>query len=582
MKFLEKFIIIILSACLLLTGCKKAGFLDITPDGRISLDDVFADQLKTESYLNTAYQYLPWGGVYYLYYAMLAAFTDDAWSSDAPSITWAPAYLWYQGSLTPSNNPFDAGSFPANDINRYDRNWSGIRTANTFLANIDRANVTDPDLKQRMKGEAWTLRAYYYFHLIRKYGGMPIISQPLPASYNFDTLERQSYEDCTNFIVQYCDSAIANPSLPWRNTTSADAGRFTKAVAYALKSEALLFAASPLWNSSNDMARWQEAAEASNEALKALTSQGYALYPNYEQYFYISPDYSASPNDKETIYAHMFYGAQYPFNMLMFRMQSCLNADKAGSCPSQELVDSYDMANGQEAILGYSDADQLQPIINPASGYDDADPYKNRDPRFYATVWYNNEYYGVLNGQDYYIESYIGGSAGISDIRQRTHTGYYLRKYRDPQVTTTSAGNESFREFRLAEIYLNYAEAENEAVGPTADVYNAVNKIRERAGMPDLPGGLSQDDMRERIHRERRVELPYEEKRFYDVRRWKILDKVDKVATGMAWTKNANGTFTNKRIVVGHKNSWADKYLIFPIPIGEISKMPAFTQNPGW
>lgn len=118
--------------------------------------------------------------------------------------------------------------------------------------------------------------------------------------------------------------------------------------------------------------------------------------------------------------------------------------------------------------------------------------------------------------------------------------------------------------------------------GPTEDVYKAVNAIRRRVGMPDLPLGLSAVEMRERIRRERRVELAFEEKRFWDVRRWKILGETDRLTTGMAWTKVADNEYTNQRIVVATRNSWEDKYLIFPIPVLELSRLPQFEQNPGW
>ena len=165
-----------------------------------------------------------------------------------------------------------------------------------------------------------------------------------------------------------------------------------------------------------------------------------------------------------------------------------------------------------------------------------------------------------------------------------TVTGYYLRKFIDPKIPVWQDKNARWKKFRLAEVYLNYAEAENEANGPTAEAYDAINIIRARVGMPELPTGLTKDQLRERIRRERRVELAIEEHRFWDVRRWKILDKTDKVVTGMEITRNANNTFTYKRFVSQRRNAWAEKYLLFPIPIGDASNVPDFTknQNPGW
>ena len=258
-----------------------------------------------------------------------------------------------------------------------------------------------------------------------------------------------------------------------------------------------------------------------------------------------------------------------------------VGAALAGATPSQELVDSYEMANGEIAITGYSDADHLQPIINPASGYDEMQPYKDRDPRFYASVWYNQAYYGIIYGTPHYVESYIGGSDGLAQLRQRTHNGYYLRKFNDPDLRLGNVGNVLWKKFRLAEIYLNYAEAENEASGATPAVYEAVNTVRARVQMPSLPSGLTKEEMRERIRRERRVEMAFEEQRFWDVRRWKILDQTDRHTTGMAWTKQGND-FTHQRIVVDRRVVWADKYLIFPIPLNELNRLPAFRQNPGW
>src|SRR5690606_21756207 len=132
----------------------------------------------------------------------------------------------------------------------------------------------------------------------------------------------------------------------------------------------------------------------------------------------------------------------------------------------------------------------------------------------------------------------------------------------------------TYKQFRLAELYLNLAEAENEANGPTDIAYEAVNKVRERAGMPDFPAGLSKEEFQKRIRRERRVEFALEENRFYDVKRWKILADVGKVTTGMEWTRDEDGSLTNRRIVTIRRNSWTDKYLLFPIPLGETVKMP--------
>lgn len=557
--------------------------LDITPDGRLNLEDTFSETETTLSYLNTTYDHIPRYGTRYFFYAMLAGITDNGYDADVVeggAGVMAPS--WYDGGLTPTNNPINN---PGWNSYFYDQWWQGIRKANVFLAYIDEATLNQEreSERPRLKAEAKVLRAYFYLELIKEYGGMPVIDEQLPPDFDYSTLERDSFDAVVQFIVKNCDEALAEPALPWRITQENEAGRFTKAIAHAIKSEALLYNASPLWNPENDQSRWEAAAAASGEALDALSANGYELYPDYGEYFLRSADYSGNPSDRETIFE-----ITGPMDLIAHINQlptPGLPQFKAGTTPSQELVDAYDMqSTGEPAIIGYEDEDHLQPIVNPSSGYDPENPYEDRDPRFYATVWYNGALFGDVGGMSAHtLEIYDGGIEEIrADDRRYTNTGYYLRKFVDPQVRTATGGQSTFKRFRLAEIYLNYAEAANEANGPTGEVYDAVNTVRARVNMPGLPTGLSRDEMRERIRNERRVELAMEEHRFWDVRRWSILDQTDKVVTGMRWTQAAGDSFTGERFVVDRKNSWEDKYLIFPIPLSELSKMESFEQNPGW
>lgn len=574
-------------AMVLTAGCGNDP-LDIMPDGRLTLDEVFADEMMAAEYLNTVYDNLNHYGTAYDYWTMLAGYSDEAHDNDFPQDMGRAPSRWYNGELRPNWNPMDipgtvGNNSPESNGHYYRKSWAAIRQTNVFLANIAKTNFTNPNVKLRLIAEAKTLRGFFYLELIKMYGGMPVVSEPFSESFKFEELRRQSFADCVDFIKQNCDEAIAETQFPLRITTEPERGRFTKAVAHAIRSQALLFAASPLWNTDNDAGRWEAAAAASRASLDALTSSGFALHPSYETYFFSRSDLNNSPSDKETIYEIKPYRA-HEFSHLMFRMHAIptLGGDKAGCSPSQELVDAYEMSNGEPAILGYYDEDHLRPIINAGSGYSEANPYLNRDPRFYATVWYNNAYYGEINGRPYHIQSYLGGADGISNLMQRTKNGYYLRKFRNPAQLDPNTGTALFKKYRLGEIYLNFAEAANEASGPTAEVYSAINTVRGRVGMPDLPEGLTKDQMRERIHRERRVELAFEEHRIWDVRRWKILDQTDKLTTGIEWTRNADATFTGKRIVAGRRKSWTDNHLIIPIPLSELILMPLWEQNPGW
>lgn len=580
---MKRVIIILLLANTLfvIPSCKKDP-LDITPDGRISIEQVFKEDILIGAYVNSIYGYIRLYGSAYFPNTMLASFCDDAHDSDDPQDAWSNTSQWYGGMLTTTYNPLDAGTRRDYNIKwngqYYEDGWAAIRKANIFLTEIQKANMADASVKARLTAEVKILRAFFYLEMIKMYGGMPIIKERIPDDFDYTTLKRNSFAECAAFIASECDAALTESNLPYRITIEGERGRFTKAIALAVKSEALLFSASKLWNPNNDIEKWKLAATAAKEALDACLANGYKLYPNYEAYFYGS---SSNSDDKETIFEIKSPDAVWQGNLFFLHGIPSVDAAKAGATPTQELVDSYDMANGEQPILGYADADHLQPIINPASGYNDTKPYVGRDPRFYASVWYNQALYGNIYGANHYVDSYLGGVDGLASLRSRTHNGYYLRKFIDRNLRNGNVGNVRWKRYRLGELYLNYAEAANEAYGPTSDVYDAVFKIRDRVAMDRLPAGLSQEQMRERIRREWRVEFAFEEHRFWDVRRWRILDQTDKLTTGMAWTKTGS-TFTNKRIVVDRRSAWEDKFLIFPIPVLEKSRLPAFEQNPGW
>lgn len=576
--------LVILGVCT--TGCNKDP-LDVTPDGRITLSDVFKDEKRTEAYLNTVYASIPTYFYSYEFFSFLAGCSDEAVDGDevrgAPKI----ASSWNAGALTPSLNPLEAGGQGAGMLH-YNTFWKGIRDANVFLANIDEAAVPNQSNKSRFKAEAQLLRAFYYWELIKQYGPMPIVDKPFDPAFDYGSLVRPSFQENIDFIVKDCDDAIANPNLPIRITLEGQRGRFSKAVAHAIKSEALLYNASPLWNAGNDAAKWQVAAAASKTALEVLTAGGeYALADDYGDYFINTSDINTSPRDRETIFERP--GGQLGNNLAVVNgFPSFPGLVKVGTCPSQELVDTYDMqATGQPAITGYHDAEHLQPVVNLSSGYDPDHPYVGRDPRFYATVWYNGAQYDNIGGTIHTMETFVGGADRVRrdpPNRSFTPTGYYLRKFLNPQLVALQIEDARWKKYRLAEIYLNYAEAENEVNGPTSDVYEAIRVVRNRAQMPALPGGLSQDEMRERIRRERRVELAIEEHRFWDVRRWKILDQTDKLVTGVEMTKNPDNSFSYERFVSSRRSAWQEKYLIFPIPVADASIIPDFSlnQNPGW
>lgn len=580
--------ILAFSTGLLFSACKNT--LELIPDGRLSYEQVFSDGLLTGGYLNRCYSYLPTLGMGYDNNTFLGVYSDEA--QDAQDVQGGRIANYYQGMMTSANNLVEGGS----NTGIYNDMYTGIRKCNIFIDHIDQATkLFDESNRTKWKGEAYTLRAFYFWQLIKRFGPLPIIRHDLPADFDYSTHKRPAFYECVQAILADCDSALAQPNLPWRTKLEAERGAMTKSVAVAIKSQAILFAASPLWNGGKNY--WAEAATITKASLDALLGKNYALYnpassavkaySNYQRFFLVKPEMLENPaNDKETIYSQKGQvGAVWQQHGLPF----IPDVIKAGACPSQELVDSYETLNGQPVLdlaRPYLDADHLVPNYNTANTqYDKNNPYKNRDPRLLSTIYCNGAFHNLANNT-LPVWTYDGGNAGISQTDNRfTRTGYYLRKFKDFTSTKTANKDGYWRYFRLAEMYLNYAEAEFYTKGVTANAINAVNVVRKRAGMPDLPAGISAKEFELRLRNERRVEFAFEEQRYFDVRRWKVQDRTEGLVSGMKIIKTAPNAFTYKRVVVSRRPVTDKKYLMWPIPYMEELKyanVGVDYQNKGW
>jgi hypothetical protein len=395
-------------------------------------------------------------------------------------------------------------------------------------------------------------------------------------------------------ILADCDAAIAQPELYYRVVSGVQDKEMTRGVAYAIKSEAMLFAASPLWNDGSDY--WNEALTITQEAMEKLEEAGYglynpsslsnaSLYSKYQEYFLTDSEGVEYPSkeietikgtSRMTLWSN--YGIPIKTDVL-----------KAGICPSQELVDSYETTDGVPVLdpeMPYLDADHLQPNYNTENTlYDPEDPYANRDPRLFSTIICNGNYHDLSNNADQ-VETFVGGNCEISTTsNQYTRTGYYLRKWINYNSKDNYNIDGYWHDYRMAEIYLNFAEANFYAKGSvTAEALAAVNLIRARAGMPDIPSTISAEDFELKLRNERRVELALEGQRYYDLRRWEIQSDYEGIVTGMKITEN-NGVYNYERIVVQERDVTDEKYLMWPIPLTEENKFKALGidfQNPGW
>lgn len=590
MKRMKKYnsILIVVMLAFGILSCNKQ--LDLPADGRISLANVFNDYNQVRGYLNSCYGYCP------APYMDRASYTDEA--QDADDITAGSKYsIWYSGSVTGS----DYASY-SSDGSPWTNLYIGIRKCNTFIEGMKTAQViAGEDEKQGWVAQAKTLRALYYLQLIKRYNAVPLITAPYEIEHDFSSDRKATFSEVVTQILTDCNEALAAPNsasgFSWQIYDN-QFGIMHRAIPYAIMSQAVTYAASPLF--SDGTYTWDKALEITSEALYQCAANGYTLFDVFSgageaQNIYASYFLTSSNDrravDKETIYQG---GAQ----MQVWKyagLPSTDGVDKAGPCPTQDLVDAYEMANGEPAILGYSDAAHLVPIINPASGYDPANPYEGRDPRFYASIYYNGALRHLDQPSGYTIQTYAGGNEGIAtDDRKHTRTGYYLRKFNSHRSGISNQSDGAIRLFRYAELIMNFAEAAYQTVGPDATVTvngyslsakEAVDAIRARAGMPALPAGLTSEEFEKRYRNERRVEFAFEEHRFFDVRRWKVLDQTDKFVTGMRITKSgADLTYT--RFKFSDRNSSSVKWLLYPIDQSEVNKMMGLAgenwQNPEW
>ena len=547
-----------ISIAFTLSSCNS--FLDREEDSFIDKTATFDSYNRTKQYLTYAYTLLPDGLNRFSREAMLASATDDA----EFAIESAEIQQFNNGSWNALNNPDDMW-------NRY---YSGISKCCTLLENTNHVNLDisrlDPDKQveytnslkdiRMWRAEARFLRAYFHFELLKRYGPIPIVTSTLSINGNYENMPRPTMKEVVDFIAKECDIAADTLELtPWRNVNDAF-GRATKGAALALKSRLLLYAASPLYvdfgdtNESNkptDVALWKSAADA---AKAVIDLNQYELASSYADLF--KNDFQ----NKEYIFVRR-YAANSDFEKSNFPVSF---GGKGGTNPSQNLVDDYEMLDGTP--FDWND---------PAKA---AQPFENRDARLGATILMNM---APFKGKK--VATYPEG-ADASPNPNATKTGYYLRKFLNEDVNIQTGGSSSGHVvplFRLAEIYLNYVEALNECDPTNPDIALYLNKVRNRASLPNV-SALSQEQMRTVIQHERRVELAFEEHRSWDVRRWKIASStLGTPLMGVQIERKPLGGYTYMPVKV-EQRVFQPKMYWYPIPQSEVLKLKQWKQNNGW
>ena len=538
---------ILIASVLLMHACKR-DFLNTTPLTSISSDLTWTDGGLAEAFVTNIYNGLGNGG---WYEQELASLSDEAvFVHPERNINTVN-----EGTLSATNPGWEDGTYEWGNMYNY------IRPCNVALENLPTATFDDPELNERLQGEAHFLRAYYYQQLLRYFGGIPLINHSYGLNEDY-TVTRSSYEDCVNFIVNDCDSA----ALLLDGKDLAD-GRATKLAALALKSRVLLYAASDLHDiptakaksslisgyahpellgyvSGDRHARWLAAQTAAKVVLDATT--GYMLNlsaplsPDAARLAYVSvamggaskaPGLDAAASVEEIFkrpFSPDIYTGGPGTDGTSVGLDNGPNGyhNWAGNVPIQELVDDYEMMDGSK--------------FNWSNPVEAAGPYKNRDPRFYATILYDGAPWkprDKISGnvdpanqiQTGSYESKPGTLIAGLDTRQSTienwnasWSGYYMRKFIDPDPNLVDNNTRQFIPYpiiRYTEVVLNYVEASIE-LGDEDDARTWLNKIRFRAGMPAVTA--TGDALRDEYRNERRVEMAFEEQRYHDARRWMI------------------------------------------------------------
>ena len=554
MKF-NKIAILLLSADLLTTT--SCDFMDCDESDNYTLQEIQGSYNRVKQFVTSIYGYLP-SDFCNTHGAMLDATTDDA------------IHVYESSAIQRIVNGIWSANYTVDDKFAY--YYNAIHDANYYLTTLSGLTFdtweNGDDYQDWMQNydnyqyQVRFLRAYFYFELVRRYQNVPLITKPLSQTET-NQIEPSSAQEVLKFIINEC-TEIA-PKLPIKSTSIAQAenGRATRAMAMALKSRAALYAASPLYNTNGDNAKWTEAAKASHDIIASAGELGLGL-DTYANLFK-----SKNYNSKEVILCRptgtskTFEQANYPMGV---------TGGNTTTCPTENLASAFEMKDGRAF-------DWNDPTMK-------ANQYKDRDPRFYLTIVHN----GMLWPAKKAVDISEGGANGLPRTNATT-TGYYLRKYVDNSISfeagsTTAATHHNWILFRYAEVLLNYAEAMIHVNGNcdykdatyTMSAREALNAVRKRAGIPEV-AACSQDEFLMRVKHERRVEMAFEGQRFWDLRRWKNLDETKNIYA--VRITHHDGVLSYEKTLLSER-SVSNKLYFYPIANVELFKNKKLVQNSGW
>lgn len=492
-------------------------------------------------------------------------------------------------------------------------NYGKIRKINEFIRDVNAGSLAQ-DVKDQFTAQAYFLRAFRYFELVRLYGGVPLVLTPLGAVGDAAKLEtflpRNTTSECIKQIVEDLDFAIAH--LPAKWTNSNDWGKITSGAAAAFKGRVLLTYASPQFNPGDLTERWQAAYDANVQAKTLLSTGGFGLNSSYDNMWF------QEVNNPEAVLVTGFNTATTNGKANTYDAQTrpkYLSTSGGSNQPSWDLVKAYPMLDGKK------------PGTSTKYAYNDQLFYKNRDPRFNMTIAYNGSTWPLLNVSGYRLWTYytVSGTdtATAEPNKNASSTGFYLRKAVNPALALSDLPycGTDWMEIRYAEVLLNLAESACgiNRISQGQEAYEGLIAVRKRAGVEagdglyGLAANMSRADLFTSILDERRIEFAFEGKRFWDLRRWRLIEKTlnDINATGhrtglrlllksgsgipnaatFASTRdglNLDDIYTNyfklevRDMDKDFKINWKPEYYFFGIPTSAINNNPNLIQNNTW
>lgn len=645
MRIQKIFSIIALS---ILTGCTD--FLDVVPDNIATIEMAFNNRTNAEKYLATCYSYIPLYGAQrdnpgltsgndIWFYTMEDASFNNKWSFGIAN--------GLQNTSDPLNNYWDGG-------NGGKQLYQAIRDCNIFIENVsDRTKVADLDETERRRwiAEIKVMKAFYHYYLFQLYGPIPIVDVNLPISAPEEEvrIKRDKIETVVSYIVDLINEAVTDLPLKIYNEAT-EMGRITQPAALAIKAKTLLLAASPLFNGNTDYAnfkdkngepffpqtndanKWKIASDACKEALDVALKAGHDLYDFKEETLENLPEnlmYSMNVRqavterfNKELVWG---CGKSYTYDLQCMCQPRILlfHGEKQNTCkgaysPTLDIAEMFYSNNGvpieedKEWAANNSYNNRYETAVATATdkyfikeGYQTVKLHFNREPRFYGTLgfdgssWYGH---GKEHADDlYYLEAKKGQITGQSQLANYSVTGYYAKKlvYYKNIISESSAVIEEypFPIVRLADLYLMYAEALNEATDNgefvPKEVYDNIDIIRKRSGLegvvdswskysinPEKPS--TKEGMREIIRKERQIELALEGSRFHDLRRWKLARSTYNNALVRGWSIDQETTEDYYVIRNIAQMKYVQKDYLWPLKYDDIINNPNLIQNPGW